>query len=304
VDHLIIDGFNLAFRAHYGYYDGSGPIKTLLKTSKGILSGCVYGFLSMLRPLKNRLPQCHITISWDTQSTRKKQVFAEYKANRPAFVLSDQIKDLKGIFSALNISQVEYEGEESDDVIASLVRLYKEEGTVYVYTGDKDMLQLVEDGKVIVISPKNAYDEAMVKKEYGVYPKDLTCYFCLRGDTVDNVPGVPRVKSSLLASLAEKYKNLDNIYANLQNEKLTEFQLQSLVVFKNQSLINYQLIKLRDDLNLDIRNGVTNPEVLALYFNKYEIKKINPNTYSDVFRKVSSFNKRESLMVQSYSLFD
>src|SRR5271157_2335338 len=191
MDHLIIDGLNMAFRAHFAYY---GPGGTPLHTSKGVLSGCVYGFLEMTQTIKRKFPQCHVTLAWDTQSTRKKAVYAEYKANRPEFTLTDQVKDLKEIFKALNVSQTEYETEEADDVIASLVRRYKEDGKIFVYSGDKDMLQLVEDGKVIVIAPKKdgaiIYDESAVKKDYGVTPKDLTCYFCLRGDAVDNVPGV------------------------------------------------------------------------------------------------------------------
>jgi len=304
MDHLIIDGLNMAFRAHYAYY---GPGGVPLHTSKGVLSGCIYGFMEMLQAIKRKLPQCHVIIAWDTQSTRKKAVYAEYKANRPEFTLTDQVKDLKEIFKALNVSQTEYDGEEADDVIASLVRQYKEDGKIFVYSGDKDMLQLVENGRVIVMASKKketiVYDEAAVKREHGVSPKDLTCFLCLRGDDTDNVPGVARVRSTVLANLIEKYKDLHTIYANLHNEKLTEFELQSLAVFKNQSSINYQLVKLRDDLELNVQTGITNPEVLAVYLDKYEIKKINPDAYPKLFSKTSS-SKHETSMLVCGSLFD
>ena len=218
MDHLIIDGFNLAYRSHYGHFTS--------QTSLGILSGCVYGFLVSLRSVKNKFPWCHVTVAWDTDSTRKRIVYAEYKAERtrPSGI-SEQIQDLKTMFTLLNVSQVEYAGEEADDVIGSLVTRYLD-GTnkIYIYTSDKDMLQLVKDGKVVVISPKTGkcYDEEAVKAEWGVSPGNLPKFLCLRGDKVDNVPGVPYLKSSVIAHLSEKYKDLQDIIAILGMDELSE----------------------------------------------------------------------------------
>jgi len=274
-----------------------------------MLSGCVYGFLVSLRSIKNKFSWCHVTVAWDTESIRKRNVYAEYKAERrtrPSGI-SEQIQDLKTMFTLLNVSQVEYAGEEADDVISSLVTRYLDEtNKIYIYTSDKDMLQLVKDGKVVVISPKTGkcYDEEAVKEEWGVSPDNLTKYLCLRGDTVDNVPGVPRLKSSVIAHLSGKYKDLQEIYAHLPEENLTDFQRQSLIGFQSQSLVNHELIKLRDDLELNIQTGTANPEAFALCLNKYEIKSIKPDTYSNLFSESSSFNRRQAPVVQSYSLFE
>jgi DNA polymerase I len=303
MNHLIIDGFNLAYRSHFAF--------STLMTSKGLTSGCFYGFLVSARTVKNKYPDCHVTIAWDTESTRRKTIDAGYKADRPKFSAIDQILDLKKACSYLNISQSEYQGEEADDVIASLVKKYQDAtNQIFIYSADKDLLQLVKDGKVIAIHPKKGgqpekiLDEAAVKEEFGVGPKDMICYQCFRGDSIDSVPGVPKIKTACLIPLIEKYKTPKEVYAHLGEEKLTDFQRQSLLTFEQRVYLNESLVSLRDDLDLTIQNGTPNEEMLSQYLNKYEIKAINPNSYINVFFDAPSFNRRTAPALQSYSLFD
>jgi len=303
MNHLIIDGFNLVFRAHYAF--------TALQTAQGLYSGCVYGFLVTLRSIKNKYPDCHVTIAWDTESTRKKSMDVTYKANRSRFDISEQVRDLKAIFSCLNVSQSEYIGEEADDVIASLVKIYlNDSNKVFIYTGDKDMLQLVQDGKVFVVRPKagikpeRVYDEEAVKEEFGVGPKDLECLLSFKGDHVDNIPGVPRIKIACLVSLINKYKTSQNIYAHLDEENLTDFQRMSLKSFEQRVYLNGGLIRLVDNLELKINNGVINESSLTALFDKYEIKSVKPNNYINIFIDASNFNIRTAPMVRTPSLFD
>jgi DNA polymerase-1 len=303
MDHLIIDGFGLAFRSHFAFLN--------LQTSKGISSGCVYGFLVGARTIKNRFPQNHVTIAWDSHATRRKELFPEYKATRPKFALTEQILDLKEIFKHLNVSQAECAGEEGDDVIATLVKQYQEEDNlITIYSADKDMLQLVKDGKVVAIRPKSGarpervFDEEEVKKEYGVGPEDLVSYFCFRGDTVDNIPGVKMLRSACIVDLIKKYKEPKEIYKNLQAEKLTHFQRESLEFFEPQAYLNMRLVKLIDDLEFNVEMGSPDPEQVAKGIEKYEINSIKPETYVKVFVDVSGFNYRRSPTVKSFSLFD
>jgi DNA polymerase-1 len=299
MDNLIIDGFNLAFRCHFSH--------AVLSTSKGLQSGCVYGFLVALRSIKNKYPQCHITIAWDSDSTRRKTVYAEYKATRPKFILGEQISDLMACLKGINVDQAMYIGEEGDDVIASLTKFLN--GVKYIYTADKDLLQLVRDGKALVIRPKTStgperiYDEEAVKREFGVAPQDLACYMSLRGDTVDNVPGIPRVTSSVLAALSTTYKNPWAIYKHLSEVTLTDFQRRSIIAFEQQAYLNYQLVSLRDDLRLEISKGSPNSTLLEKCLNKYEIRSINPNTYMNIFVDKPS-NVRTGPAIISYSLFE
>lgn len=303
MDHLIIDGFGLAFRSHFAFLN--------LQTTKGISSGCVYGFLVSVRSIKNRFPQSHVTIAWDNHATRRKELFPEYKATRPKFALTEQILDLKEIFKHLNVSQAECVGEEADDVIASLVKQYQEEDNlITIYSADKDMLQLVKDGKVVSIRPKSGprpervFDEEEIKKEYGVGPEDLVSYFCFRGDSIDNIPGVKMLRSACIVDLIKKYKVPQEIYKNLSTEKLTHFQRESLEFFEPQAYINVGLVKLVNDLELNMEIGAPDPEQIARGIEKYEISSINPETFTKVFTDVSGFGNRRSPTVKSFSLFD
>lgn len=301
MDHLIIDGYNLVFRAHHAFIT--------LQTPGGIPSGCVYGFLVGSRSIKKKFPDCHITIAWDTESVRRKQLDPTYKANRPQHHISNQIQDLKKIFTCVNVSQTEYINEEADDVIASLIKKY-DQGIIYIYTSDKDLLQLVKDGRVLVVRPKKGaipekvYDEEAVKEEFGVSPEDLHSFLSLKGDTVDNIPGVVRVRASCLINLIKKYRTPRNIYANLKQEDLTGFERKSLEEAEQRVYLNTELVKLRDDLELSILEGAANEETLQGFIDKYALKSINPGTYIKAFLDLPSFNKRLSPAVESYSLFD
>jgi len=301
MDNLIIDGFGLVYRSHYAFNN--------LLTGSGLCSGSVYGTLVSMRTIKNKYPSCHLTVAWDRDATRRKEVFSSYKSSRSSVDLVEQISDLKRIFLNLNISQAEFEGEEADDVIASLTKKYSE-NTVYIYSSDKDMFQLVKDGSVIVIRPKRGkipekhYDEEMIMEEYGVQPSNFACYQCFRGDSIDDIPGAPRIKSSLIAYLVEKYQDPPTIYEYLNEEKLTPYQRKTLLEFQEQTTVNMQLVKLRTDLPLEITTGEPNVEALVPLLDKYEISSINPHTYVEVFVDVPSFNARRAPSFKSYSLFD
>jgi DNA polymerase-1 len=302
MDHIIIDGFGLVFRSHFAF--------SSLQTSTGLLSGCIFGFLVSARTIKKRFPHCHVTIAWDNDPVRRKKVFAGYKANRSRLGIYEQIDDLKEIFSNLNVSQSEYIGEEADDVIASLIKCY--DGQIYIYSSDKDMFQLVKDGRVIVIRPKRGryeeryFDEEAVKEAFKVSSENFVCFQCFRGDKVDSVPGVPRLPSDLIARLSEKYKTPQNIYDNLDEEKLTEFQRTSLLECRDQVLLNDQLVKLRNDLDLEIMTGKPNAEALVPLFDKYDINSLKSNSYVEVFIDEPSFTARKApaLVVSYPSLFE
>jgi DNA polymerase-1 len=302
MDYLIIDGFGLAYRSHFSH--------ATLQTSTGLMSGCVYGFLTSLKSIKNRFPGHHVYIAWDSESIRKKAIYSAYKATRSKFSIMDQIVDLKKLYQCANVSHAECPGEEADDVIATLVeQLITPENQIIIYSADKDLLQLVRSN-VIMIRPKSGvrqertFDEEAVNGEYGVFPVDFPCYLSMRGDAVDNVPGVPRIKDQIIAALSEKYKHPRNVYANLDEVELTDFQRRSLVESEHQVYINYELVKLKSDLKMVVSQGKDSPEELAEYLRKYEIKSINPEQHISVFKDVATFSSRKGPAVKSYSLFE
>lgn len=301
MNRFIIDGFNLAYRSHYAFVKFS--------TSSGLPSGVLYGFYTTLRALRNRFPDFNFYVVWDNEATKKKAMFAEYKANREVFRVNLPIQDLKESLNCLNITQVECLGEEADDVIATLVS-QSNTGKDYIYSSDKDLQQLVKDGKVIVVSPKvgnieeKFFDEEEVKKKWGVTPADLPCFLAFRGDTSDNVPGVPRVPSDVLASLSDRYKLPGEVYMKLAGEKLTDFQRKSIQDAQNQVILNYSLILLKKDLNCISKKGESNYIRLKELFDKYEIRKLSPESYIDLFNAETVFLRRESPSLKTISMFE
>ena len=240
---------------------------------------------------------------------KKKALFPEYKANRVSQGASLPIDDLKKAINNLNILQVDCIEEEADDVIATLVT-QSNDGLDYIYTSDKDMLQLVKDGRIIVMSPKvgdiaeKFYDSEAVKQKWGVIPQNIPCFLAFRGDVSDNMPGVERLPSKVIISLIEKYKTPENIFQNLINEKLTDFQRTGLLKAQNQVLLNYSLILLKLDLNCVYNNGASNYIGMQELLDKYEIKKISAESLVDIFDSETTFLHRTSPSLQSVSLFD
>jgi DNA polymerase-1 len=246
-------------------------------------------------------------VVWDNNPVKKKEAFADYKANRDHFRLNLPTTDLKLALQCLNIVQVECPGEEADDVIATLVQ--SNDGKDYIYSSDKDLQQLVRDGRVIVISPKvgatpeKFYDEEAVRAKWGVGPEDLACLFAFKGDTSDNIPGTS-VPSKVLAPLTIKYKSPEMVYSSLESEKLTDFQRQALLNNKNQVILNHSIIALKKDLNCVYTKGESFPNKLKEIFDKYEIKVLSPESFVALFDAETAFLHRNSPALRTVSLFD
>jgi DNA polymerase-1 len=300
MNRFIIDGFNLLYRSHYAFQKFS--------TSTGLPSGGVYGFFSILKSLKNKYSDFKFYVVWDNEAKKKKELLNQYKANREPYRVRLPVADIKEALKYLSIIQVECPNEEADDVIASLVS-QSNDGKDYIYSSDKDLLQLVKDGRVIVVSPKvgtvpeKFYDEEAVKIKWGVKPEDLACLFAFKGDTSDNIPGTS-VPSKILAFLSTKYKKPGAIYESLGMEKLTDFQRQSLEKNKNQVFINHIVIELKKDLSCVFVEGLSSPDKLREIFDKYEIKAISVESLVELFSVQNTFLCRTGPSLKTISLFE
>lgn len=301
MNRFIIDGFNMVYRSHFAFLKFS--------TASGMPSGCIYGFFSSLKSLRNKYPDFKFYVVWDNKAKRKFALFPEYKANRDPFRVSLPISDIKQALDCLNIIQVDCPDQEADDVIGSMVT-QSNDGKDYIYSSDKDLQQLVVDGKVIVISPKvgkipeKYYDEEAVKDTWGVTPKDLACFLAFRGDTSDNVPGVPTVPSKILATLVSKYKTPEAVYNNIAEEKLTEFQLKTIIQVKDQIFLNNQLIQLDKNLSCNFKTGTQNQIKLGEILKRYEIKKISSEDLVQLFDAETVFLRREGPRLKTISMFE
>lgn len=278
IQNLVIDGHNLAIRAGFAL-----ARREPLTDPEGNPTGLIYGFLNSLGALKKRFENAVIYVSWDGSPQRRVKLYNDalhtlpkpvdeklddkkvvgYKANRVRRVESDtQIEQLKKILPALGVVQVFHPEEETDDLIACLVRgRLKGERNIIVST-DHDFLQLVTLTD-LVLMPKVGtrkevlYDRDKVVEEYGVTPERMTHLRALLGDTSDNIPGVPRVPTKVLTGLLNAHGSIDGVFAsNLAG--LTQNQFEKLCGAEKQVRLNVELMTLRDDL--DFRTFEVSPD--------------------------------------------
>jgi DNA polymerase-1 len=224
---MLIDGNSLTYRAFFA-------LPTDLATASGQVTNAVYGFTSMLINLLRDHRPDHIVVAFDRpEPTFRHHQVETYKANRQAApdILRQQMGLVRQVIEVLAIPVVELAGYEADDILATLATQARDRGDeVILVTGDRDSYQLVEDPHIRVLYNKRGvseyalYDEAGIREKTGVDPTDYVLYAALRGDTSDNLPGVPGVGEKTAAKLVNTYKTLDGIFANVteQTPKLRE----------------------------------------------------------------------------------
>lgn len=216
---VLIDGHAMVFRAYYAF-------PTTLTTKSGEMINAVYGFTSILLTIIKELHPEFMAVTFDLDKpTFRHQEFVGYKAQRPEVdvELTDQLDRVREIVRILNIPIFEVEGFEADDVIGTLSRQAsdREELETVIVTGDKDALQLVDDGKVLVYVPargkipEKIYDAQAVEERMGVRPDKVTDLKALMGDSSDNIKGVNGVGPKTAAELIKKFGHIEEIYQHL-----------------------------------------------------------------------------------------
>ncbi|MBD3261286.1 MAG: hypothetical protein GF334_06310 [Candidatus Altiarchaeales archaeon] len=308
MNYFLIDAFNLAYRAHNVNYE--------LRTIEGLSSGMFYGFLRTIFSLKKKYRGYKFIVVWDNHADHKFDLNPEYKSGRTPLpqTVTQQISDIKKYLQHCGIDQYEKKGQEADDVIASLVEMFKGEGnTVIVYSNDKDFLQLVETGRVIVykpkvgLSPEKFYDEEAVIEKFGVSPSKLACFRSFAGDSSDALNGVPRVPRKIIAGLVNEHEEIERVYDSLEEVKLTDFQRKMLMEHRGSVETNFKIIKLDRYLEgLEKTEGAYEEETLKSLLKKYEVKSINPAMMIDLFSSslnIKYTDPRDNIKLESYSLF-
>ena len=248
----LIDGNSIAYRAFYALPED-------LATKSGQVTNAVFGFTRMLiRLLKDFHPD-GIAVAWDvSRKTFRTETYPEYKAQREKAPdhFRSQLPLMDKVLESLQITQLRMEGYEADDLIATLTKNAVEGGwEVLIVTGDRDAFQLV-GGPVRVVYTRRGIsdtviaDEAYVEERYGIRPDQYVEYAALRGDTSDNLPGVPGVGEKTASRLVADHGTLDAIYGAIadQTPKLRE----SLAAHREQVYLNKDLMTLVDDLDIGI----------------------------------------------------
>jgi DNA polymerase I len=208
---ILVDGSSYLFRAYHAMPE--------LMNSKGVPTGAAYGVINMLKRLASDYDSEQVVVVFDPKGkTTRHGYYPDYKANRPPMPddLRVQIQPLHEIIRALGFPLVIQAGVEADDLIGTLaVRIAKKGFDVVISTGDKDMAQLVNKQVTLINTmSKTTLDVAGVKEKFGVAPEQIIDYLALMGDTVDNVPGVPKVGPKTAVKWLDKYQSLDNIIAH------------------------------------------------------------------------------------------
>ncbi len=220
---FLIDGHALAYRTYFALTRAGDPSRWITKS--GEPTAGTYGFVSVLLSLLEREEPEYLAVSFDTGRTFRDDLFDEYKATREKMPddLRLQIERIREIITAFGIPILEAEGFEADDVLGTVARKAASQDVhTIIVTGDRDLLQLVSENVTIQLSGQKLseatdYGPEQVRKRYGLEPGQLVDYKALVGDSSDNIPGVRGVGEKTATSLLQQYKNLDNIFANLDD---------------------------------------------------------------------------------------
>ncbi|HZB58832.1 MAG TPA: DNA polymerase I [Actinomycetota bacterium] len=284
---VLLDGHSLAYRAFFA-------LPSDLQTTTGQLTNVVYGFTTMLVKLFGDFSPDRIAVCFDLgRPAYRHDVYDGYKANRRTTPddFSSQMPLVREVLAALRIPVVEVAGYEADDLIATLVRQAREEGLpVLVVTGDRDNLQLIDDGadvRVMMtrrgITDTAVYDEAAVQERYGVPPGRYIDVASLRGDPSDNLPGVPGVGDKTATKLVQAYGTAEEVvaHASEQRGKLKE----NLLAHGEDVLRNKQLMRLRDDVPLpvgvrDLRMGAWDRAEIHRLFDTLEFHPLRERLFA------------------------
>jgi DNA polymerase-1 len=240
---FLIDGSSYLFRAFYAIGH--------LSTSRGLPTNATYGFTQMLlKVLKEHRPD-YLLITFDAKApTFRSEVYKEYKANRPAMpeALPPQIPYIKKILQAYGIRTLELEGYEADDVIGTIARRFESEADVVIITGDKDILQMVDDWVQVYDPMKDKrFGVKEVIERFGVPPAQVVEVMGLAGDAIDNIPGVPGIGEKTALELIKTYGSIENLLAHLDEiakKKLKE----NLETYGAQARLSRELAILRTDV--------------------------------------------------------
>lgn len=247
---LVIDGNSIINRAYYG-------IK-LLSTKDGVYTNAVFGFLNMMKRFEDMCSPDAVAVAFDVHApTFRHKMYDAYKAGRHAMPdeLRSQMPIVKNILHLLGIKTVECEGWEADDILGTLaVRCRKEGNECFIATGDRDSLQLAHGGvKVLLAKTKSTdvMDEQAIAVEYGVTPQQLIHVKALQGDSSDNIPGVTKVGPKTALDLIARFKTLDGVYENIDDESIKKGTRIHLIEDKEQAYLSLELGTIRTDAPID-----------------------------------------------------
>lgn len=298
---MLVDGSAIVHRA----YHAMPPFTT----NAGVPTGATHGFFSMLLKLIQQLKPAHIVVAFDRpKPTFRQEMYVGYQAQRPKMEadLSDQFQAIIEILHEAGIQEIGVDGYEADDILGTLSERAKDMGNiVYIVTGDRDMLQLVNHKtKVLMpvkgISEVRVLDEKNVREKHGVAPAQMVDLKALTGDPSDNYPGVPGIGPKTAATLVNEYGNVDNIYKHLDDIAVKNKNLaQKLIDGAESALLGRKLAALVTDVPFvcdfsECETSKINVEKFKKALENYEFKTL-PKRVDEVLNHKQEVKKQNQM---------
>ena len=286
---LIIDGNSIINRAFYGI--------RLLTNSKGMYTNAIYGFLNiMLKHMEDISPR-YVAVAFDLKApTFRHKMYDKYKAQRKGMPdeLKMQMPVMKEILSAMNVTILEKEGFEADDIIGTVSRMCKDsEVECFVLTGDKDDLQLATDTTKILLTvtkggttTTQTLDSDDIWDIYGVTPKQFVDVKGLMGDSSDNVPGVKGIGEKTAFEYIKKFGSIENLYDNLDDSIVKPAARQKLIDGRDMAYLSKKLCTIDTNVDLDFEIA----DALVKEYDTERLAEIYINLEFSVFLKKLSQN--------------
>ena len=251
-DLFLIDGNSLAYRAFFALPES-------IATSDGRPTNAIYGFASMMvKVLTDYRPRA-VVVAWDAGWSGREKVYEPYKAQRKSRpdLLKEQWPHLAPLSEAFGFANVRVEGWEADDLIATMVRQAREqEIPVMVVTGDRDAYQLVGEGVRVMstsrgVTDTKVYDRDGVIERYGVAPELVPDLIGLKGDTSDNIPGVPGIGEKTASQLLQEYGSLEGVLENIDSISGPK-RKQNLTEHADDARVSKQLATMHTDIDFEL----------------------------------------------------
>ena len=248
---FLVDGNNLAYRGFFA-------LPEELQTTDGQPTNALLGFTNMLFKLLSDYKPRGVAVAWDTRPVHRTELSAEYKSDRRPMpdLLREQFPHFRPIVEAFGYRNLEFEGWEADDVIATLATRADEAGIkTCVVSTDRDAFQLVSENVCLMMTPRGVadvqvYTPERVEARYGIRPDQIPDFIGLKGDTSDNIPGIPGIGDKTAGQLIAQYGSLAGVVEHV--DELSPARSKSIAANAEQAEASKLLATMRRDLELDV----------------------------------------------------
>ena len=311
---VLIDGHSILNRAFYGIPD--------LTNVKGFHTNAIYGFLNIMFKIMEEENPDYITVAFDLKApTFRHELFEEYKGTRKPMPmeLREQVPVMKDVLRSMNITIVEKEGYEADDILGTIAKQAEEKGLlVSLISGDRDLLQLASE-RIKIRIPKTKkgktevedYNEKDVLEAYQVSPIQIIELKALMGDTADNIPGIPGVGEKTATKIIVEYGSIENAYKHVEEIKPPRAK-DSLKNHYDKAQLSKVLATIKTDLEIDYEieeaalQDMYTEEAYEL-FKDLEFKNLITrfqweapvNQIEDNFQKITDLDKVETIFANA-----